>query len=979
MSSLNKLLSLTFLVMAMLTAVSLASGRARADDIDTLRSHIEAMKEAPRGPFSRLRWFCADGTVLPPKPYACVEHGGGVQHGEYSKAALKIRQAGYPIATLLADVSPQDILARDDGESLLESMLVEQFLIGFDDGWILRRARFYRGAIQVEDEERGGQALLEALTQRNDFINDRFLLVREAVRLLPHDYAHVSLADVRGRAAAVAERDPGFRGLRGKIHGRPDQQDAARVREYARESGVPALAQDYEQLAQSIEQAYETGDLPRLLTAAQQLATTDVLRASLGAMAQQAAERNDAAGRRALATQAMALIRTNIGLQQGAKRRVQLLDTSLQLERIAFVAARSLQNGDALPPRRTLLQWLRHDADGLFGAGLITMPEYQEIILSLEQIDDEPLRLAAYRNELAQLGMAPQWAARQLQFHLGDAIAHYTAIEPLAEQYIADRLRGGPAFSYDAVHATLALDAQAASNIRHEVFGRPMASGLRSLNPGLARGTLYVANHDTTSFDAHGIYIVPETIAKLPPVAGILTRSEGNALSHVQLLARNLGIPNIVLSDAAIERIQPYVGKRTVIAASAGGVVRIAEDSFEWDNVFRAGEEAERAPLHVDLHKLQLNETRLYRLDELRATDSGRVVGPKAAKLGELMHQFPGHVSPGLAIPFGVYRTLLQQPVSATERISMQQWLGQQYRALAQIRDTDLKRYETELARTLRFVREWFDAVPLPDGFEAKLRKKMEQAFGAEGSYGVFVRSDTNVEDLPNFSGAGLNLTEPNVVGFETTMAAIRRVWASPFTERAFAWRQGLMDKPEHVYASVLLQKGVPAEKSGVLVTQDIDTGDRSVYTVVVNEGVGGGVDGQLAETLKVSMRSGSVRRISTATATERRELRATGGVELVPVTRSDALLSEAEIELLTELTRLVPKRVPEFASSRGKTPPAADIEFGFYDGKLWLFQIRPLVESTGANRHGYLNALDAGLRESARRRVDLDRAPEVK
>lgn len=978
MRSLNKLVSLSFLLLATFAVVSVASGRARADDVEAMRAQIEAMKKATRGPFSRLRWFCNDGSVLPPEPYACVERGGGRQHGEYSEVTRSLRAAGYPIATLLADLKPADILDSTEGERLLKTMLLEQFLIGFDDGWILRRARFYRGAIQHEDEQRSGQALLEALAGNEEWADDRFLVLREAVRLLPHNHTLVSLDDVRGRAAAIADRDPGFRELRGKIHGRPDADDAARVRDYARTGGMKPLAQDYESLARAIEAAYETADLARVIGVAREATNVKALREVLDDLAQRALVSAEPGNQLALSARAMAIIRQNLLQEPQAARRLNLLDSSLELERIAFVAARKVSDSIAASSRRTLLQWLGYNADALYGAGLITAPEHREVLVALERIDDEPLRLADYRHELGQLGMAPEWAARQLYFHFGAAMEKFLVIEPLTDQYVPDRLRGSPLLSYDELHAALALDAQAASAIRHELFGAPVARGLRSLNPGLARGTLYIADHDTpmSAFDAHGIYIVPETIPKLPPVAGILTRSEGNALSHVQLLARNLGIPNIVISDNTLEQLRPHVGSRVVIAASTGGVVRVARDSFEWDNVFLAGEEAERAPLRVDLEKLELEAARLYRLQDLRASHSGRTVGPKAAKLGELMHQFPGQVSPGIAVPFAVYRQLLDNPVAPDRDTSMHAWLAMRYELLEQLRGRDVATYTSELEKTLRFVREWFARVPFPAGFEKDLREAMLEAFGPEGTYGVFVRSDTNVEDLPNFSGAGLNLTVPNVVGYEQTLDAIRRVWASPFTERAFSWRQGLMDRPEHVYASVLLQQGVPAEKSGVLVTQDIDTGGRDVFTVVVNEGVGGGVDGQLAETLKVNIKSGLVRRISSATARERSVLNTRGGITALPVRRSGSVLSEDEIRELRKLVRRVPKRVPGFASSRGSDAPAADIEFGFAEGKLWLFQIRPLVESEGANRHRYLNALDAGLRETARRLVDLDLAP---
>ncbi|MEJ2256391.1 MAG: hypothetical protein P8X98_05195 [Woeseiaceae bacterium] len=58
----------------------------------TYQSWIEQMKEAERGPFERLRWFCSDGSVLPPEPYACKDHGGGHQHGEWNDRTEALRE-----------------------------------------------------------------------------------------------------------------------------------------------------------------------------------------------------------------------------------------------------------------------------------------------------------------------------------------------------------------------------------------------------------------------------------------------------------------------------------------------------------------------------------------------------------------------------------------------------------------------------------------------------------------------------------------------------------------------------------------------------------------------------------------------------------------------------------------------------------------------------------------------------------------------
>jgi phosphoenolpyruvate synthase/pyruvate phosphate dikinase len=250
----------------------------------------------------------------------------------------------------------------------------------------------------------------------------------------------------------------------------------------------------------------------------------------------------------------------------------------------------------------------------------------------------------------------------------------------------------------------------------------------------------------------------------------------------------------------------------------------------------------------------------------------------------------------------------------------------------------------------------------------------MTEAFGDAESVGVFVRSDTNVEDLPGFTGAGLNLTVPNVVGFDKVVEAIRRVWASPFTERAYAWRQAHMPKPEHVYPAVLLLKTYPSDVSGVMVTLDVDTGDRGWLSIAAGEGVGAAVEGQSAEELRVNRRSGEVRLLSQASAPLRAEPSPEGGIRKVPASGRDTLLTAAEIDRLRALADDVERRFPMPTQASG-LPAAADIEFGFHDGSLALFQIRPFVESTRARRSTYLIDMDRGDTDN-RVLVDLQQPP---
>ena len=110
--------------------------------------------------------------------------------------------------------------------------------------------------------------------------------------------------------------------------------------------------------------------------------------------------------------------------------------------------------------------------------------------------------------------------------------------------------------------------------------GEDVGAGFTALNPGLARGVLQAkpALEHTESLREDGIYVLPETVAELPPVAGILTAGEGNPLSHVQLLARNLGIPNVTVSPALQKTLREYDGDTVILAVSPGGLVEISED-----------------------------------------------------------------------------------------------------------------------------------------------------------------------------------------------------------------------------------------------------------------------------------------------------------------------------------------------------------------------------------------------------------------
>jgi len=450
------------------------------------------------------------------------------------------------------------------------------------------------------------------------------------------------------------------------------------------------------------------------------------------------------------------------------------------------------------------------------------------------------------------------------------------------------------------------------------------------------------------------IVVLTETAAELNPVAGILTLGEGNPLSHVQMLARNLGIPNVAVGPALLPQLRKHAGEKVLLAVAGDGRVVLARDDSKPG---RKGEAAEQAQVtKVDAPQPDLSRKELLPLAQLHRGLSGTVVGPKAANIGELNRLFPGRITSAVALPFGIFAEHTVLPRRRLEQAFARQRAG----------ELDQAGLEAELDA----VRQMVSDLSLRPELVHELTEQMAREFGPGDDYGLFVRSDTNAEDLPEFTGAGLNLTVPNVVGLDRQLAAVVQVWSSVYSRRAMAWRARILNNPQAVFASVLLMKSVPAEKSGVLVTSDLASGGKGL-TVSVAWGVGGAVDNESAAS-RVLRPDGTSLMLAEAKAPYRRALAESGGVVWLPA-KTGPVLNEAEMVELRRLADEVRERYPPATDNQGQLLPW-DIEFAFANGRLWLLQIRPLIQRGRVEADLVVNKLvpPAG----AKGRVNLDVLP---
>ncbi len=963
-----------FLLLSLMLASAVAWSKPEQSSV--YQGWIQDMKQSPRGPFSNVRWFCSDGTVLPPKPYACAEHGGGNQHGQLNENARILRSKGYWIANLLAAIDVEKDIAASHFLDRYNQLLIEKFLITSDNGWILQKALFYRGAIQEEDERENGRKLLIALAAQPEWIGLRYPALRIGVNLIPHGKETASVQKVRQVAASLADKDPGFKNLRVKIHGSPDAGDAALVREYADKISDPQNRDKYLALAEEIDQVYQAPPLPELLEENAKVFTGGPWLQKLlrdGAAAYQA--KDTAYNHYAVTARLLADLRDALPKIRSAEARLRVLDLSLAVESANFTAGTRLSAETGKTSRKQRITRLGNAFLSAYGAGLINQRSLTELQSSLARLDKDTVSLDAYIKELSYLGRAPGWSNQGLRFQFYQSMTKLAEIEPLALLFIQDQLRGSPMLFASQQLDSLTRDANQLAGVTHKLFGQQIGVGFHALNPGLARGKLYakadINQHE--QFDPQGIYVLPETISELPPIAGIITAGEGNPLSHVQLLARNLGIPNVTVNEDLLPKLEKHNGETIIMAVSPTGLIELDADTQQWRDFFGENKQKDHVVIRPDLKKLDLTVRDFVSLDTLRASDSGRIVGPKAAKLGELHHHYPDKVAKGVAIPFGIFReVVLDKPYKNTKQ-TVFEWMVDRYADIHALPDDSEQK--KQVAESFR--QEVYDIITsadLGEKYRGELRIALEKAFGNTDT-GVFIRSDTNVEDLPGFTGAGLNLTLFNVVGFDHIIKGIHSVWASPFTARAFAWRQSLMENPEHVYPAILILQSVANEKSGVLVTEDLDTGDTSILSVAVNEGVGGAVDGQSAESLRINTVDGSVKMLAPATAPLRSVPSPQGGIKKLPVSGSETVLKPGEIQQLIKFAKELPDHFPPIVDDQGNPAPA-DVEFGFLNGELQLFQLRPFLQSGKVQGSDYLMKMDQALQGKLNQQVNMKGVP---
>jgi len=323
----------------------------------------------------------------------------------------------------------------------------------------------------------------------------------------------------------------------------------------------------------------------------------------------------------------------------------------------------------------------------------------------------------------------------------------------------------------------------------------------------LSGGLKYLSFRDIAVLDH-----VPNDISV---AMGIITAEFQTPLSHVNVLSKNRGTPNMALRGAF---------DSPTLRALEGKWVRLRVDLFEYELVEVTQAEAdawweEHRPAAIQVPGVDLTATDLRDDVDLVVVDqtttlkdavktTTRAYGGKAAHFGALTFVEGVPMPKGFAIPIFYYRQFMEQN-------------GFDARITAMIADPAFTNDPAVRDRQLAQLRADMAAAPIDAAFVQLVTDKLNAEYPATR---MRFRSSTNAEDLDGFTGAGLYTSVSGQPGDldDPIEDAIRRVWASVWNFKAFEERSYRGIEHLAVGMALLVHRAFPEEEAnGVALTNN--------------------------------------------------------------------------------------------------------------------------------------------------------------
>ena len=307
--------------------------------------------------------------------------------------------------------------------------------------------------------------------------------------------------------------------------------------------------------------------------------------------------------------------------------------------------------------------------------------------------------------------------------------------------------------------------------------------------------------------------------------------------------------------------------------------------------------------------------------EALSSKDLARV-GGKGANLGAL-------TAAGIPVPPGFCVTTAAYDVFLAALPDQDAWF-------ARLDGLDGK--DLEAARQVaEGMRAAMGALPLPP----EIAEPVVAAWRALGAtHPVAVRSSATAEDLPGASFAGQQDTYLNIVGEEALLDAVRRCWISLYTDRAVLYRARSGFGHRAVRLSVVVQRLVDPDVSGILFTADPVSGHRGIVSIDAGFGLGEALVGGLINADLYKVHTATRQIVLVQPGDKRIAIRSVpgGGTREEPLPeaqRTARSLTDAQVLQLADVGRQVERHY-------GGVPQ--DIEWCLKDGQIFVVQARPIT-----------------------------------
>ncbi|NHM30714.1 phosphoenolpyruvate synthase [Neobacillus terrae] len=233
-----------------------------------------------------------------------------------------------------------------------------------------------------------------------------------------------------------------------------------------------------------------------------------------------------------------------------------------------------------------------------------------------------------------------------------------------------------------------------------------------------------------------------------------------------------------------------------------------------------------------------------------------------------------------------------------------------------------------------RNIRQIILEAEIPSEVVRKVADYLSQ-FGEEQAYAV--RSSATAEDLPYASFAGQQDTYLNIIGKEAILQHIKKCWASLFTDRAVSYRMQNRFDHRQVYLSVIVQRMVFSQASGILFTADPLTSNRRVLSIDASFGLGEALVSGLVSADNYKVQEGKIvdKKITAKKlAVSALEGGGTKTQSINPERQKAQTLTDRQILQLARIGRQIEAY---FGSPQ-------DIEWCLADDKFYIVQSRPIT-----------------------------------